>query len=995
MRLAQPFIRLPLDFDAAALTAEVSRLPEGWWRPHPQGTPGNAAVPLVAVHGDPDDDATVGAMRPTPYLAELPYVRQVLAGLGTVIGRSRLMRIDEEAEVTPHVDTNAYWWDRVRVHVPIVTDGSVQFECGGEARHLATGEAWIFDTWRLHRVVNPAARPRIHLVVDTVGSPEFWAMVDAAVGDDPPRARLVPNRLGAEIGVRYEAFNASPVMSQWEVDRKIEDVMAEAGRCGLDISHLGPILDAFRRGWRGAWAAHGDRPEGEADFERLRGVLDRALIGDEGRHRLDNGVDLVEMLRQLVIRPALAPTARRPVGDIGSDSLRPSRSSGARPATPLVRPIIIVSSPRSGSTLLFETLARAPHLFTVGGESHQIIESLPELRPSERGWSSNQLGAEDVSTEVYVHLHRNFLHNLRDRQGQRAPQDGRPVRMLEKTPKNALRIPFMADLFPDATFVYLYRDPRETISSMLDAWRSGRFVTYPDLPDWDGPPWSLLLTPGWRDLIGRSLAEVVVDQWVRTTTQLLDDLEALGPDRWCVASYDRLVDDPTAEIRQLCDHLGLEWDVDLASGLPDSRHTLESPHPDKWRDNAAVLEPVWEPARAVAGRAHDVFADPPRIKPVSPVGTSADTAPAPDQQRRQASARAQRSVHTPAVPDLLRQLGASLLVSTYQSGHVIVVRHDGEGLNTHFRSFPSPMGMALDGNLLALGTKHGVWVHQNQPSVTERLEPQGKHDACFMPRTHHVTGDIRVHDLAFSNDELWIVNTRFSCLSTLDGVHSFAPRWRPGFISALAPEDRCHLNGMALVEGEVRFVSALGTTDTPNGWRADKADGGVIIDVPTGEIVTAGLSMPHSPRWYRGRLWVLESGHGSIITVDPETGDRETVAHLPGFTRGIAFAGKYAFVGLSQVREHLFGGLPLTEHLQERVCGVWVVDIEAGSVVGYLRFEGDVHEIYDLQLTSARFPELVEPGADLTSDSFVLSPGALAQVARTEGHGRSRDPLAD
>ena len=983
MRLVRPFIRLPLDFDADALASEIATIPEGHWRPHPQGTPGNSALPLVAVGGDPGDDATIGAMAPTPHLDALPYVRQVLAALGTVVGRSRLMRIDREAEVVPHVDTNAYWWDRARVHVPVVTDPSVHFECGGEVMHLAAGETWIFDTWRQHRVVNPADHPRVHLVVDTVGTPSFWESVDAACSDDAPRPRRVPHRLGAELQVAFESVNTTPVMSPWEVDRKVADLLSEADRCGLEVTDLRAALDRFRRGWRATWSIHGDDPVGAAAYDRVRDRLDRVLLGDEGRFRLDNGVDLVEMVRQLVLRPALVPAAQerarpraRTDGRPDVERVRVPAGGNGRPSSPLRRPIIIVSSPRSGSSLLFETLARAPHLHTVGGESHQIIESLPALHPAERGWSSNRLTADDATTEAFVHIHRNLLNNLRDRQRQRAPTDGRPVRVLEKTPKNALRIPFLADLFPDATFIYLYRDPRETISSMLDAWRSGRFVTYPDLPGWDGPPWSLLLTPGWRELIGRPLAEVVVDQWATTTDQMLDDLEALGPERWCVASYDRLVADPATEIGQLCRHLGLDWDIELSDRLPDSKHTLDSPHPDKWRRNADELESAWGPVEAVAARAHQVFADPPRTDPVRP------PAAAPEDPDRPGAA-SRRSVHSTSVPELLRGIGASLLVSTYQSGHVIVVRDDGHAVNTHFRSFPSPMGMAVDRNLLAFGTKQGVWVYQNQPSVAARLEPPGRHDAAFMPRTHHVTGDIRVHDLAFSNDELWVVNTRFSCLATLDGVHSFVPRWRPGFVTALVPEDRCHLNGLALVDGEVRFVTALGTTDTAGGWREHKADGGVVVDVPTGEIVAAGLSMPHSPRWYRGRLWVLESGEGSIVTIDPETGDRETVAHLPGFTRGLAFAGRYAFVGLSQVREHVFGGLPLTDHLRERVCGVWVVDIEAGSIAGFLRFDGDVHEIYDVQLVGVRYPELVEPGADLASDAFVLSDDALDQVART------------
>ena len=172
--------------------------------------------------------------------------------------------------------------------------------------------------------------------------------------------------------------------------------------------------------------------------------------------------------------------------------------------------------------------------------------------------------------------------------------------MLEKTPKNSLRIPLLAAAFPDARFVYLYRDPRETVSSMLDAWKSGRFVTYPNLPAWNGPPWSLLLVPGWRDLAGASLAEIVTTQWATATTMLLDDLEQLDPDRWCVASYDRLLDDPQGEIERLSEFCEVEWDVDLSGPLPLSRHTLDSPAPRKWMRNADELDPEWDRVREVA-----------------------------------------------------------------------------------------------------------------------------------------------------------------------------------------------------------------------------------------------------------------------------------------------------------------------------------------------------------------------------------------------------------
>jgi uncharacterized protein (TIGR03032 family) len=292
------------------------------------------------------------------------------------------------------------------------------------------------------------------------------------------------------------------------------------------------------------------------------------------------------------------------------------------------------------------------------------------------------------------------------------------------------------------------------------------------------------------------------------------------------------------------------------------------------------------------------------------------------------------------------------------------------------------MGMARSADLLAIGTQQGVWVYQDQPAVGHKLEPKGRHDACYMPRTHHVTGDIRIHDIGFAGGELWIVNTRFSCLATLDGVHSFVPRWKPPFTSALAAEDRCHLNGLCIIDDEVRYASALGTSDTAGGWREDKATGGVLLEVPSGEVVLGGLSMPHSPRWHDGRLWILESGRGTLSVADVDAGTTEVVAHLPGFTRGLAFAGPYAFVGLSQVREHLFGGLPLTQDLDQRVCGVWVVDTRSGEVVAFLRFEGAVQEIYDVQLLAGqRWPEIAEPGAELVSGSFVLSDEALQSAA--------------
>lgn len=266
-----------------------------------------------------------------------------------------------------------------------------------------------------------------------------------------------------------------------------------------------------------------------------------------------------------------------------------------------------------------------------------------------------------------------------------------------------------------------------------------------------------------------------------------------------------------------------------------------------------------------------------------------------------------------------------MLVTTYQAGKLVMLRPDGGHLNTHFRAFSKPMGLAVAGDRLAIGTRVEIWEYHNAPAVARGLEPAGRHDACFLPRSSVCTGDVQIHEMAWADDdELWFVNTRFSCLCT----HSFVPRWKASFVSALAPEDRCHLNGLGLVGGRPGFVTALGTTDTRSGWRENRATGGVLMDVASGEVVCRGLSMPHSPRWYDGRLWVLESGGGGVGCVDPATGKYEAVAVLPGFTRGLDFCGPRAFVGLSQVRESaVFSSIAVAERpVAERCCGVWVLD---------------------------------------------------------------------
>ena len=336
---------------------------------------------------------------------------------------------------------------------------------------------------------------------------------------------------------------------------------------------------------------------------------------------------------------------------------------------------------------------------------------------------------------------------------------------------------------------------------------------------------------------------------------------------------------------------------------------------------------------------------------------------------------------TEAFAPLLRQLGIALLVTTYQANKLLVIREQSGGLSILVRTFERPMGLAVDPRRIALGTRDQVWQFRNAPDIAPKIEPAGAHDACFIPRASHVTGDIGVHEVAWAGEqsgELWLVNTRFSCLCTVHPDYSFVPRWRPPFITTLAAEDRCHLNGLAVVEGRPRYVTALGRTDTAGGWRAGKSGGGVVVSVPDGRAIAGGLCMPHSPRWHDGTLWVLESGTGRLLRVEAGGGGCRTVTEgLQGFARGLGVHGPYAFAGLSKIRAtSAMDGVPLAERRGELKSGVAAIDLRTGGVVAAIDFETAVEEVFDVQvLAGSRFPEVLGFQKETVQNTFVVPSG--------------------
>jgi uncharacterized protein (TIGR03032 family) len=313
----------------------------------------------------------------------------------------------------------------------------------------------------------------------------------------------------------------------------------------------------------------------------------------------------------------------------------------------------------------------------------------------------------------------------------------------------------------------------------------------------------------------------------------------------------------------------------------------------------------------------------------------------------------------------------SLAFTTYQAGKVFFIGLKADGhLSVFERNFSRCMGLTVHEESIYLASQYQLWRLNNVIPGGQAMA--NGFDRCYVPNVAWVTGDVDTHDLGILKDgRPAFVNTLFSCIATVGEDCSFKPLWQPKFISKLVPEDRCHLNGMAMDDGVPRFATAVSTTDVHEGWREHRQTGGVVIDIESDEIVTDGLSMPHSPRWYRDQLWVLNSGEGEFGKIDLKTGKFEAVAFCPGYARGLAFYGDYAIIGLSRPRgaSKTFQDLLLDQKLLEKKvsarCGLQVVDLRSGAVVHTLNVDGIVQELFDVAvLPGVRNPSLIGTKTD-------------------------------
>ncbi|MDI1252302.1 TIGR03032 family protein [Thermomonas sp.] len=349
------------------------------------------------------------------------------------------------------------------------------------------------------------------------------------------------------------------------------------------------------------------------------------------------------------------------------------------------------------------------------------------------------------------------------------------------------------------------------------------------------------------------------------------------------------------------------------------------------------------------------------------VEAPAPAASAPAQADRQPKDLTKMKVEKSCSRGLAGWLGQhklSLAISSYQTGRIYLVGSDKQGRVSFFeRIFERAMGIVGNAQRIYLGGLYQLWRFENVLRPNEVIH--GQFDKCYVPRNAQTIGDLDIHELGIcSNGKVVFVNTKYSCLAELSQTHSFKAIWKPKFISKLAPEDRCHLNGLAMVDGRPKYVTAVCKSDSVDGWRDRRQDGGVVIDVETDEIVCEGLSMPHSPRWHDGKLWLLNAGTGFLGWVDFET--KKFVPHtfVPGFARGLSIIGNVAAVGLSKPRNQRFEGLQLDEELKKRDaepwCGVQIVSLTNGDVSNWIRFEGDITEIFDISfLPNVKNPMMI------------------------------------
>jgi hypothetical protein len=601
-------LRLPFSVDVAAGAGAAAALPAAAFRSVQDGGQalGGVAVPLVSPGGvDGFDFSLAGPAAATAVLAGCAPLGALLASLlsavPTSVARARVVR--GQPGVTPAAACLSYHYFRRRTLVTALQPaGPIWLMCGEDRAAISAGEVWQIDRRQPHHIENPTAADYLLLVLETGESDALAAPGESGAPVSPGGLAERPDP-ARPLDLPLEPYSYR-MLTPVELAGLCNELAAAAGGLSAgEAAILHSELAALQSGWAAAFARYGHGRAGELSYQDVLLRYRRALLPLLTRRGIAPAAATV-IDTAIAVAPPIAVVLHRPPPPLPAPPVAAVERAirGSDGAPPLFsRPLFVMSAPRAGSTVLFDLLSRLPQAVTLGGESHEVIRSIAALHPAARGYASDALSAAEATPEVADELRRALAARLRRRDGTSlfagpAAPEATPPRFIEKTPANALRIPFLRSVFPDAQFIYLTRGARDNISSLLEGWRERRFLAYRQLPGWPHEGWSFLLPPGWQDLSGRPLVEIAAFQYRAANAAIARDLADLPPSHKICVQFADLLADPGATLRRLADFAGLTLDAQAEAaatgGMKPSTVTLSAPRPGKWRRHADELATV-------------------------------------------------------------------------------------------------------------------------------------------------------------------------------------------------------------------------------------------------------------------------------------------------------------------------------------------------------------------------------------------------------------------
>jgi len=617
MHLESEFIRLQVAFDAPRLAAEIKQIDTNLW-------------------GNSESMATDVTHHELNFLQNSDEVQQrcvylssLLASLVSIAGKVSLIRVSSGTTFEGSINPAGLWQNKLQLVLCICLDADAKFITASTSQYSAkSGEVWVADSLQKLGMENPGNTESLYLLCESPGTAELWRSIRYSLSEqNEPQMKLIKVDEGSDNNpLKIIVDNQPAFMSPDAITVMMQRFMAGLAylrnESETKYKSLNEDVEEFILDWRCQSLLANNIQQSMTAYQGLcTRVLSSVLpkleslswcngrTGGRGRkaqtERKELGLAskffeacITATINLQAVDKAMERDKELKANNINSIALNRFIDSAL-----FESPIFIVAAPRSGSTMLFETLEQHRELWTLGDESHQLFESIPALHPASHGFESNALDAEDLNDEIGRSLLAGILRKLRNANGKKfseMPDDaiGSGIRFLEKTPKNALRIPFLQALFPSAKFVYLYRDPEPNIGSIIDAWNSGKFVTYPRLPNWPGKPWSLLLSNGWQKFKHRPLAEIAAWQWASTNKKIINDLQKLPADKWIAINYSDVLQEKEAKLRELCAFSSIAFGPKMQAlckqDLPDSKYTLSKPNAEKWKRHQAEIDAAFE-----------------------------------------------------------------------------------------------------------------------------------------------------------------------------------------------------------------------------------------------------------------------------------------------------------------------------------------------------------------------------------------------------------------